>query len=170
MGRLVYRIPSLNAQHIEPWSRWTTAAEDHTGCRSCQIRTGNRGYNSHNSHNVYFSNCKSLFHIVKKVTTHYRNVVTFFPLSLIFHFKFHGFELAFGSCHLNPDLFETKHMTDCDIPFPLHNVGVMPEVSLWSSMDVLPWKLFILRAHCGCQASNKEKQAVSQRTKLVAVR
>ncbi len=28
-------------QHIEPWSRWTTAAEDHTGCSSCQIRTGN---------------------------------------------------------------------------------------------------------------------------------
>ncbi len=24
-----------------------TAAEDHNGCRSCQIRTGNRGYNSH---------------------------------------------------------------------------------------------------------------------------
>ncbi len=24
-----------------------TAAEDHTGCRSCQLRTGNRGYNSH---------------------------------------------------------------------------------------------------------------------------
>ncbi len=41
------RIPSLNAQHIEPWSRWATAAEDHTGCRSCQLRTGNRWYNSH---------------------------------------------------------------------------------------------------------------------------
>ncbi len=24
-----------------------TAAEDHTGCRSCQLRTGNGGYNSH---------------------------------------------------------------------------------------------------------------------------
>ncbi len=38
---------SLNAQHIEPWSRWATAAEDHTGCRSCQLRTGNGGYNPH---------------------------------------------------------------------------------------------------------------------------
>ncbi len=37
------RIPSLNTQHIEPWSRWASAAEDHTGC-SCQLRTGNRGY------------------------------------------------------------------------------------------------------------------------------
>ncbi len=32
----------LNAQHVEPWSRWATAAEDHTGCRCCQLRTGNR--------------------------------------------------------------------------------------------------------------------------------
>ncbi len=30
--------------HIEPWSRWATAAEDHTGCRSCQLRTGNGGF------------------------------------------------------------------------------------------------------------------------------
>jgi len=37
----------LNAQHVEPWSRWATAAEDHTGCRSCQLKTGNGGYNSH---------------------------------------------------------------------------------------------------------------------------
>ncbi len=29
------------------WSRWATAAEDHTGCRFCQLRTGNEGYNSH---------------------------------------------------------------------------------------------------------------------------
>ncbi len=36
---------SLNTQHIEPWSRWAPAAEDHTGCRSCQIRTGHGGYN-----------------------------------------------------------------------------------------------------------------------------
>ncbi len=34
-------------KHIEPWSRWSTTAEDHTGCRSCQLRTGHRGYNSH---------------------------------------------------------------------------------------------------------------------------
>ncbi len=27
--------------------RWATAAEDHTGWRSCQLRTGNRGYNLH---------------------------------------------------------------------------------------------------------------------------
>ncbi len=32
---------------LEPWSRWAPAAEDHTGCRSCQIRTGHGGYNSH---------------------------------------------------------------------------------------------------------------------------
>ncbi len=38
----ICRIPSLNAQHVEPWSR-CTAAEDHTGCRSCQLRTGNGG-------------------------------------------------------------------------------------------------------------------------------
>ncbi len=38
---------SLNTQHIESWSRWTTAAEDHTGCLSCQLRTGNGDYNSH---------------------------------------------------------------------------------------------------------------------------
>ncbi len=43
----VCRIPSLKAQHFEPWSRWATAAEDHTGCRSCQLRTGKGGYNSH---------------------------------------------------------------------------------------------------------------------------
>ncbi len=43
----VCRIPSLNAQRIKPWSRWATAAEDHTRCRSCQLRTGNAGYNSH---------------------------------------------------------------------------------------------------------------------------
>ena len=30
-----------------PWSRWATAAEDHTGCHSCELRRGNRGYNSH---------------------------------------------------------------------------------------------------------------------------
>ncbi len=34
---------SLNTQHVEPWSRWAPAAEDHTGCRSCQIRTGHGG-------------------------------------------------------------------------------------------------------------------------------
>ncbi len=38
---------SLNTQHVEPWSRWAPAAEDHTGCRSGQIRTGHGGYNSH---------------------------------------------------------------------------------------------------------------------------
>ncbi len=38
---------SLNAQHVEPWSWWATAAEDHTGCRCCQLRTGKGGYNSH---------------------------------------------------------------------------------------------------------------------------
>ncbi len=38
----VCRIPSLNAQHIEPWSRWATAAEDHTGCRSCQRHSDGR--------------------------------------------------------------------------------------------------------------------------------
>ncbi len=38
---------SLNTQHIEPWSGWATAEEDHTGCRSCQLRTGNRIYHSH---------------------------------------------------------------------------------------------------------------------------
>ncbi len=42
-----HTTPSLNTQHIEPWSRWTPAAEDHTGCRSGQIRTGHGGYNSH---------------------------------------------------------------------------------------------------------------------------
>ncbi len=34
-------------KHVEPWSRWATAAEDLTGCHSCQLRTGNRGQNSH---------------------------------------------------------------------------------------------------------------------------
>ncbi len=43
----ICRIPSLNTQHLEPWSRWATAAEDHTGCRSWQLRTENRDYNSH---------------------------------------------------------------------------------------------------------------------------
>jgi len=28
---------SLNTQHLEPWSRWAPAAEDHTGCRCCQL-------------------------------------------------------------------------------------------------------------------------------------
>ncbi len=35
---------SLNTQHIEPWNRWAPAAEDHTGCRSGQIRTAHGGY------------------------------------------------------------------------------------------------------------------------------
>ncbi len=43
----VCRIPSLNAQHAEPWIRWATAAEDHTGCRFSQLRTGNGGYSSY---------------------------------------------------------------------------------------------------------------------------
>ncbi len=43
----VCRIPSLNTQHVEPWSRWAPAAEDHTGCRSCQLRTAHGDYNSH---------------------------------------------------------------------------------------------------------------------------
>ncbi len=43
---------TLNAQHVEPWSRWATAAEDHTGCRSCQLRTGNRGYKLHRLTNI----------------------------------------------------------------------------------------------------------------------
>ncbi len=37
------------SEHVEPWSRWAPAAEDHTGCCSCQIRTGNGGHNSHSS-------------------------------------------------------------------------------------------------------------------------
>ncbi len=47
------RRPSLNTQHVEPWSRWTTAAEDHTGCRFCQLRTGHGGYNSHRLTNMW---------------------------------------------------------------------------------------------------------------------
>ncbi len=47
----VCRIASLNPQHIKPWSKWTAAAEDHTGCCSCQLRTGNGGYNSHRVQN-----------------------------------------------------------------------------------------------------------------------
>ncbi len=35
------------SEHVEPLSRWATAAEDHTGCCSCQLRTGHGGYNSH---------------------------------------------------------------------------------------------------------------------------
>ncbi len=38
---------SLNTQHVEPWHRCAPAAEDHTGCRSCQLRTAHGGYNSH---------------------------------------------------------------------------------------------------------------------------
>ncbi len=37
---------SLNTQHIEPWNRWAPAAEDHTGCRSGQIRTAHGEYKS----------------------------------------------------------------------------------------------------------------------------
>ncbi len=40
-------ISERTTQHIEPWSRWATAAEDHTGCRSCQLRTAHGGYNLH---------------------------------------------------------------------------------------------------------------------------
>lgn len=35
---------SLNTQHVEPWSRWPTAAEDHAGYHFCKQRTGNWGY------------------------------------------------------------------------------------------------------------------------------
>ncbi len=35
----------LNVVRTTSWS--STAAEDLTGCRSCQLRTGNGGYNSH---------------------------------------------------------------------------------------------------------------------------
>lgn len=56
----------------------------------------------------------------------------FFPLLLIFHFNLSFIDLnrPLKAAICNPDFFETKHMTDCDIPFPLHNVGVMSEVSL----------------------------------------
>ncbi len=55
------RISSLNAQHVKPWSRWATAAEDHTGCCSCQLRTGHRGYNSHRIHqNWTIQHCKNI--------------------------------------------------------------------------------------------------------------
>jgi len=33
--------------HVEPWSRWALAAEEHNKCHSCQLRTTNWGYNSH---------------------------------------------------------------------------------------------------------------------------
>ncbi len=42
----------LWASPPKPWSRWATAAEDHTGCHSCQLRTGNGGYNSHRLTNI----------------------------------------------------------------------------------------------------------------------
>ncbi len=47
---------SLNTQHLKHWSRWSTAAEDHTGCRSCQLRTGNGGYNSHRLNKIVSRN------------------------------------------------------------------------------------------------------------------
>ena len=37
------RAPSLKAQQVELWSRCSTAAQDHTGCHSRQIRRWNRG-------------------------------------------------------------------------------------------------------------------------------
>jgi len=45
----VCRRASLNSQHVELWGRWATAAEKHTECHSCQLRTRNWGYNSHGS-------------------------------------------------------------------------------------------------------------------------
>jgi len=45
----VCRRASLNSQHVELWGRWATAAEKHTECHSCQLRTRNSGYNSHGS-------------------------------------------------------------------------------------------------------------------------
>lgn len=60
-----------------------------------------------------------------------------------------------------PDLFQTKHVTDCDAPFQPHNVGVMLKASVRSYMDVLLRKPFIFRWCCGyqiaCQAANKKK-------------
>ncbi len=56
----VCRIPSLNAQHVKHWSRRAPAAEDHTGCRSCQLRTGNGGYNSHRHQNWTIEDCKNV--------------------------------------------------------------------------------------------------------------
>ncbi len=47
MQNTIFTILPYNTQHVEPWSRWATAAEEDTGCRSCQLRTGNGGYNSH---------------------------------------------------------------------------------------------------------------------------
>lgn len=34
---------SYTKKHVEPWIRWATAAEDHTGCHASWIRTGNWG-------------------------------------------------------------------------------------------------------------------------------
>ncbi len=58
----ICRIPSLNPQHIELKSRWASAAEDHTGCRSCQLRTGNGGYNSYRLTKIGIKNMKAWIH------------------------------------------------------------------------------------------------------------
>ncbi len=47
-------IPSLNTQHVEPWSRWATAAEDHTGC-SCQLRSVHQNWTIEDWKNVAWS-------------------------------------------------------------------------------------------------------------------
>ncbi len=46
----VCRIPSLNTQHLEPWSRWAPAAEDHTGVLLLSTKNRKRRYNSHRLH------------------------------------------------------------------------------------------------------------------------
>ncbi len=54
------RIPSLNTQHVEPWSRWAPAAEDHTGCRSCQIEQDTEDTIHTGSPNRTIEDCKTL--------------------------------------------------------------------------------------------------------------
>ena len=41
------RIPSLNAQHMKPWSRWASVTENHIESHFCQLSTGQLRLNSH---------------------------------------------------------------------------------------------------------------------------
>jgi len=55
---------SLNTQHVEPWSRWTTATEHTHRCHSCQMRTaGNRLQftRAHQNWTIEDWNCSQFF-------------------------------------------------------------------------------------------------------------
>lgn len=78
---------ALNAQHVEPWSRWAVVAEDNTGCHFCQQGTGEKlnnrtlgkfvaPYNHNTGKNVFKLDLDTEFHAYRFLqdNLHLRNI------------------------------------------------------------------------------------------------